>query len=358
MKLRLWFSWVLFLLPALGWFFWSFILTDRSLLYSSSPIFLAFQNFWWQFANMHPVLTITYMILVGVLFGLYGVILKKLQKSDSLKVGSFILPLGIFFLFFALSNPALSYDLFNYIFDAKLVIHYHLDPHTTSSILFSGKDDWVRFMRNVFFPTTYGYMWTALSLIPFVVGLGKFLLVFISFKLFMLLGLGLLFLLQRKMGARLQSLALFFLSPLVLLETLSSGHNDIWMMLLAFASLAFLLPGKGKNSLLLVIWKVMLSFILLYASSEVKRSTALLLPVWGVLAGGLFMQFVSVPTLMKRIYTWMRMWWADLCALLLFVPLFTELSRQFNPWYLIWSLSFLPFIKSKTLKIFLICFSL
>src|SRR5258708_4133075 len=213
-------------------------------------------------------------------------------------------------------------------------------------------------MRNVFFPTTYGYMWTALSLIPFVVGLGKFLLVFISFKLFMLLGLCLLFLLQRKMGGKLQSLALFFVSPLVLLEALSSGHNDIWMMLLAFASLAILFPRKGKDSLLVVVGKVTLSFILLYASSEVKRSTALLLPVWGTLAGGLFMQFISVPVLIKRLYGWVRTWWADLCALLLFAPLFTELSRQFNPWYLVWPLSFLPFVKSKIIKIFLICFSL
>jgi hypothetical protein len=37
--------------------------------------------------------------------------------------------------------------------------------------------------------------------------------------------------------------------------------------------------------------------------------------------------------------------------------LFTTRSQQFNPWYLIWPLSFLPFLRSKTLKAGLVVFS-
>jgi hypothetical protein len=37
-------------------------------------------------------------------------------------------------------------------------------------------------------------------------------------------------------------------------------------------------------------------------------------------------------------------------SLALFLPLLTERSRYFLPWYLIWSLVFIPLLKSNFLK--------
>src|SRR5258708_38650119 len=184
---------IIFLLPALGWFLWSFVLTDRSLLYSTNNLFLRFQNFLWQLAPQHILVTYLYIGLLVSLFGLYGVILQSAYRVKKLHWQAIVIPASIFYLLFALSNPALSYDLFNYMFDAKLVMVYHLDPHVTSAIRFMGKDDWVRFMRNIFFPTTYGYVWTRLSLLPFVLGFGRFLSIFLAFKVYMLLAFAFLF---------------------------------------------------------------------------------------------------------------------------------------------------------------------
>lgn len=367
-------SWLLLCILSLGWFFWSFILTDRSLLYSSSTLFLNFQNFFWQFADARLLQTGIYTALVISLFIGY-LYLSRRQKPITLS--HVVIPLTLFYLLFTLSNPALSYDLFNYMFDAKLIIHYHLDPHLVSAIAFEHSDDWVRFMRNTFFPTTYGYVWTLLSLIPYMFGVGKLLLTFISFKLFMLCGLILLFFVQRFIFLKdrlsssknaLSSLALFFFCPLVVIESLSSGHNDVWMMVLAFVSLALLVPSNTffgiarqkwtLKKLVLLGLRVCLSFALLYASTQVKRSTVLLLPTWGLFLTGIMLNVLSVKENIRRICVRLGYWWADMSAVLLFIPLFSGLSRQFHPWYLIWSLSFLPFVKSRILKIFLISFSL
>lgn len=364
---------IAFLFPAIGWFLWSFILTDRALVYSQNALFLRIQNFMWQFAGEHLFLSVSYVLLVVLLFIVYTYVINTLRTKE-ISLRKVMVPLGLFFLLFALSNPALSYDIFNYIFDAKLVAFYHLDPHMVSAINFIEKDDWVRFMRNIFFPTTYGYMWTALSLVPFVMGMGKFLLVFISFKLFMLFGLLLLFLLQRymftqyvrvKRAQSLHALSLFFLSPLVILEVLSSGHNDIWMMLLAFLSLALLFPRnvifgekeklKGKVFFATFL-RIVLSLALLFASSQVKRSTVLLLPVWAILASGQVIAYLDWKSA-KRFIVRVGIWWADAGAVLLFMPLLTPLSRQFHPWYLIWAFSFVPFVRSKLLRYVMIGFS-
>lgn len=367
-------GWILLYLLSFGWFLWSFILTDRSLIYSSTSVFVQFQNFFWQYADARGLQSVIYVVLVVSFFVLY---LRIIHSKKNMNIRRLIMPAVLFYLILALSNPALSYDLFNYMFDAKLVVHYHLDPHTTAAISFIQTDDWVRFMRNVFFPTTYGYVWTALSVIPFVLGIGKLLLTFIAFKLFMVGGLVLLFFLEcfillreQKQDKRtgINSLALFFFSPLVFLETLSSGHNDVWMMVLAFASLALLVPRNmlfsgmkktvSKEHIISLMGRTALSFALLYASSEIKRSTVLLIPVWGILALGIWIDIFPIKEKIKTAYKKIGYWWADIGALLLFAPLVTDLSRQFHPWYLIWSLSFLPFVKNRLLRILLITFSL
>jgi hypothetical protein len=47
----------------------------------------------------------------------------------------------------------------------------------------------------------------------------------------------------------------------------------------------------------------------------------------------------------------------DLMSLAMFIPLFTERSQQFLPWYLSWSFIFAPFVKNKLWRNLLIVFS-
>ncbi|HSW89971.1 MAG TPA: hypothetical protein VLH19_03825 [Patescibacteria group bacterium] len=328
------------------YFLWSFALTDRSLIYSQNTAFLVFQNFLWRLGENRALITGVYVFLVLSMFLLYWAVHRDIENIIKLRNKRFLIATVFAFLgFFVISNPALSYDLFNYIFDARMVLQYHVDPHVHAAIEYNAVDPWVRFMRNIFFPTTYGYVWTAISLVPYLIGLGKFLTVFVSFKLYMLLSYYVLFVIQhRALKASAKSLFLFFASPLVLLETLSSGHNDLWMMALALASIALIFQKPKRNA-------VLLSLILLIASAFIKRSTVLLAPIWLLFVFGNFPWFRKISQLL-------RPWWADIGALLLFIPLLTPLSRFFNPWYLLWPLSFMPFMRSKLLRTFLICFSL
>lgn len=256
-----------------------------------------------------------------------------------------LLPIAVGVFFLLISNPGLSYDLFNYLFDARLVLKYHLDPHVASAITYQGIDPWVSYMRNTFFPTTYWYAWTAIPLVPYMFGLGKFILTFWAFKAWTLVAFVGLFLIDRSLIKKPERLMLFFLNPLVLLELLMNGHNDVWMMVTAHLGVLFLwkmLEVKGKARQLLSLG---LSLLFLGISSEVKRATALLLPLW-----------VALPFTTRSLKP-LKAYWADLAALLMFAPLLTPLSRQFNPWYLVWSLSFLPFAKTKLVRVSLICFS-
>lgn len=326
-----------YILTAIAFLLWSYTQVDRQLYYLHHPLFVAVQDYFWRLPN--NVALWLYLIGVSILFALYIYAYQIFSKRVSR--GSLVFFLCIAFVF-ALSNPALSYDLYNYTFDARLVLHYGKDPHVTAAASYLLTDDWVRFMRNISFPTTYGYAWTILSLVPYSLAFGKFSLTFLSFKLFALLGYIVLFFIQKKIleqthpekKEHLSRLSLFFLSPLTLIEVLVNGHNDIWMMVLAHASIFVLFFSKKSYRY------VGLSFVLLLLSTQIKRATVVLLPLWGMLA-------VSIRT-----------YWADIAALLLFLPLFTALSRQFHPWYLLWSLSFLPFVQRKELRMLLIFFSL
>lgn len=339
---------LLWIIPSFGFFLWSYALTDRALTLTQIAPFLHFQQFMWRFADNHVLQAWIYVVIIlGLIFS-YLWLLRDFKKYPVLMI---IIPV-----IFAFSMNALSYDLYNYIFDAKLVLVYHLDPHTSAAIDFIKIEPWVAFMRNIVYPTTYGYAWTAISLVPSFLGFGKLLTTFLAFKLYALLAFGLMLLLVRRMLKQLayQSLQVqsrlisFFAMPLVLIEILSSAHNDVWMMLAALFSFWLVFPQKQTKNYLL---KLILSIAFLFISIQVKRATLLLIPIWL-----LFVLFSLKPQLkFKALF---MDWWGDLAAILMFLPLFTELSRRFHPWYLIWPLTFLPFVKSKFIKTLLICFSI
>lgn len=352
MRLSIWA--LLFFLLSIGFFFWSFTLTDPNLYYSTHPIFVAFQNGMWSIGeDQHSqIVTFWYVAMVAAAFGLYVMVLKQrfLPQTHHLLLfaGSMVL--------FIFSNPALSHDMYNYMFNAKALLLYGQDPHVQSALQIAPQDTWVRFMHNVHTPAPYGYGWTLLSLFPFVLGAGKFITTFLTFKLFMVIGFVLLFLFEKKLLERRKEnvtkvdLALFFVNPLVLVETVVNGHNDVWMMVLAFGS--FLLLTYTKHVLSL---PTIASVVVLLLSSQIKLATILLVPVWVILL--LSQVGAHKQGSLRKPIASIGLYWADLSVLFLFIPLLTTRSQQFHPWYLIWSLSFLPFIRSKILRAGLLVFS-
>lgn len=322
----------------------SFVLTDPNLILLKADFFLVFQNFLWQ--NVLPLQnfrTIFFSILIILIFGNYLLIIRNWAKfglENRQKFWQFLLLISLPLVF---SYNALSHDLFNYIFNAKMLVTYGANPHLKTALDFAN-DPMLRFMNNVHTPAPYGYAWTGLSILPYFAGLGRFLSTFLMFKLFALLSLFLSLLIAEKISKKTNyaKLALFFLNPLLLIEVLSSAHNDLWM--LSPALFAFYLATNLENK---KAWKIFFILLLLSFSIAIKYATIALLPL---ILYQVFNKKLSKLKITPYLY--------DLAALAMFAPLLTERSRFFLPWYLLWALIFLPFLRSLFLRNLLLVFSL
>ena len=322
----------------------SFVLTDPNLILLKSDYFISFQTYLWQnFLPRQNARTIFYGILIFLIFTNYILILKNWPKLNLHSRKNFWKFLIIISLPLVFSYNALSHDLFNYIFNAKMVIEFGANPHFKTALDFAD-DPMLRFMNNIHTPAPYGYGWTALSLLPYLAGLGKFSLTFLVFKIFALFSLILTLLILEKFYKKVDyfQLALLFLNPLFLIEILSSAHNDLWM--LAPTLLATYLAINFNNKKL---FKIFLIIILMIFSISIKYATIILLP---------FLVYLIYKDKLEKVIKLPYIF--DLMSLALFLPLLTERSRYFLPWYLIWSLIFLPLMKNPWLRQLLIVFSL
>ena len=322
----------------------SFVLTDPNLFLLKSDLFISFQTYLWKnFLPLQNFRTIFYGALIILLFINYLLILKNWQKLNLNFRTNFWKFLIIISLPLIFSYNALSYDLFNYIFNAKMVIEFGANPHIQTAINFPD-EPMLRFMNNVHTPAPYGYGWTALSILPYLAGLGKFLSTFIVFKLFAFLSLLLTLLILEKFFKKTNysKLALLFLNPLFLIEILSSAHNDLWMLIPALLAI-YLSTNLQKNKL----FKIYLIIILMAISVSIKYATIVLSP---------FVIYLIFKNKLGKLGKFPYIF--DIMSLALFLPLLTERSRYFLPWYLIWSLIFVPLIKNKIFRNLLITFSL
>jgi hypothetical protein len=323
---------------------WSFTQTDPNLVFTTWPPFWSFQNWSWQLSNLTT--THIYIFLLSALFGVYWFVAQNIPSNFSLKkvllIGAFIASPLLF------SNNALSHDVFNYIFNAKMAVKYGADPHVKVALDFKF-DPWTRFMHNVHTPAPYFYGWTALSTIPYFLGFEKFVLTWLLFRLWSALGLGLslffLWKIMEKSGmGTLRHFAFVMFNPLLLIELISNSHNDGWMMWPALAAL-WLVMEKNKSFPSLV--KIGLSLALLLFSFSTKYATVVLIPIW-----------LSLIFSHKLKWKFIEDFRFDVASLLLFVPLLTARSQYFHPWYLSWSFLFFPLVKSRWIKVALIVLSI
>lgn len=353
----------------------SYSLTDPNLIIISWPPYQSFQTLLWQtfFENRH-LMTYVFIALILLLFSTYAWMIRNLKENNkNYSTPKLLNSYLLLTLPLLLSYNALSHDVFNYMFNAKMVTVFHANPHVKVALDYT-YDDWTRFMHNTHTPAPYGYGWTALSLIPSVIGFNKFLPTWLSFRLFSVISVALLFwslrLLAQRMNVKLSltKLAMVFLNPLFLLEIISNSHNDLWMMVPAIVSLALVTTPKTRK----LHWsEVMASLALLAFSISTKFASVVLIPLWLVLIAknNLIFQKISdlqISSFIQRSLVFSSQWisrvfnsfWPLLASALMFLPLFTNQSKQFLPWYLIWSLVWIPFVKSKVWIQTLLVFSL
>ncbi len=367
----LYLSLILFAFILIGYSIWSYGLTDPNLVLINWEPYWQFQQWAWQtFFHNRPMQTITYVVLISLLFVNYGVItwlFRKLElKMETFK--KFLVAMGIYLFVISpllFSYNALSHDVFNYIFNARMVIEYQANPHSEVALGYSF-DPWTRFMHNTHTTAPYWYGWTVISLIPYLLGFGSFLITWLNFKLFALVSLLLYGMImwfwknQQKQTLEHWQLGLVMLNPLVLVEIVGNSHNDFWMMVPAL--LAFLLLLNRPKQM---HW-LGLSLLSLIFSASTKYATLVLLPVW-LIVGKLFTINWGIPKTTNAItsilfkfqnslkttffnsflnYVVQLVPW--ILSILLFLPLLTSRSRWFLPWYLLWSLSLVPLLVKST----------
>lgn len=360
-----------YILAASLYTIWSFALTDPNMVFTSWQPYWQFQTWLWQNLFSQPIwLTITYCLCLVVLWLAFWAVWRASQTWQwSWKQWFLIWLLAVSPLL--LSNNALSHDVFNYIFNAKMVLVYHANPHIQVALDFAA-DPLTRFMHNTHTPAPYGYGWTLFSLIPSLLGLNKFVLTWFLFRSLSVLATGWLIWILMKLHQQLfhkpianRDLALVIFNPLFVIELVSNSHNDLWLLVPALMALwlagQWLSQGKPNGA------QLGASLVLLAFSISTKLVTGLLLPVWFTI-----MAWAS-PTserLKTRLTTELQklshqtglepkweIFWPILASVILFVPLFTSRSQQFHPWYWTWVLVWLPLIKLPWWKNLLIIFS-
>jgi len=394
---------ILYILWSVLYSVFSFSLTDPNLVLFQATWYQNFQQYMWEVFFKNPVvLTTAYLALIVAGFAIYVAIYRRFHSKDSLALAERVEEYALYrtthfslkyifsrmyskaFIFFILlvvpltfSYNALSHDVFNYMFNAKMVVEYKVNPHEQVALDFP-QEKWIRFMHNTHTPAPYGYGWTALSIVPYMVGIGKFFLTWLSFRVFSIASMLALYIAlqyfsveMRRKYLSLPELFLVFCNPLVLIEVVSNSHNDLWMMAPAVASFGLLfaiLRKKYVPSQLLAT-----SAALLFFSITIKFATVVLLVPWLLLlvlhALKLFSlekitQRVSYPFMLSALNFGSNLVLEKVFALipfvasvLLFLPLLTVRSQQFHPWYLLWVFVWIPFIKNKIWKFVLLVLS-
>ncbi|OGD95775.1 hypothetical protein A3A48_04070 [Candidatus Curtissbacteria bacterium RIFCSPLOWO2_01_FULL_37_9] len=336
----------------------SYSYVDLNLTVSQNPQVLFFINMMQKLGYFYrPQATLIYIILIIFTFSFFIFNLWLFYRNNVglkyLKISAIVNTLILIFAY-----PFLSSDLFNYLFDAKIILNYHLNPYTHKPLDFPG-DEWLRFMRWTHRYSPYGPLWLGISFITALFGFGKFILNFLAFKIFIglfhLINTYLIFKILHKTKPKsvLFGTAFYALNPLFLIEGVANAHNDIVLTAFILASIYSIIIGRN-----------LLSFLLLLAASLVKYIPILNLPwlIWFSLntlwmipeesqksKNSLIKNILNLTGMCNKnkIQTFIIL---NLLTLSVFTYLFSSFritvpfvssgatQVQFQPWYLFWTL--------------------
>jgi hypothetical protein len=276
-----------------------------------------------------------YLSIILISFIFYFVFLYKFKKTD-FGAREFKIILAGTAIILLFSYPAMvSYDIFNYIATGKVLFFYHENPYLIMPIQFIN-DPLLLFTHAANKTALYAPVWLLLTGIPYLSGLGDFILTLFSFKLFNTLFYLATILVIFRISKNYFQTAIFAFNPLVIFEVLSAGHNDIVMMFLALISILCL---KEK--------KIIFSLIFLAFSVLIKFATIFLLPIF-ILA--------FVYYLHGKQINWNKFYLTSSIAMFA-IFLLSPIREEIYPWYAVWFLIFVPLIQNKFLKYLYLMFS-
>ena len=294
-------------LLVIGWIIYSYTQIDLNLTLSANTTYQALQKILIDVGYYQRYLSgVIFLSLLILTFVWYIFLLRFVEQKRLTQKQIWICVIITAFLIFA--YPAFSHDIFNYMFDARIVTKYHLDPHFFKALDFAN-DPWVRFMHwtHRYFP--YGQGWLLISLVPSLLGMGKFILTLLLFK-GMFLGFHLLnsFLItkiaQKTFPQRTNfALAFYGLNPLILIEGLISPHNEVMMLSLVLMSILFLVKSESTRAIVSLIASISIKFVsvillpLIFWKKKVEQSFF----IWGVY---LWLGILIPIVLQREFYSW------------------------------------------------------
>lgn len=323
-----------YILTLIALFIYSFTQVDLSLVLTKAPFFqLILTKLQYLGFYQRPLSAGIFLFIGILLFAFYIYFLKLAKKLSSRNL---FLLIGATFTILVFSYNAFSYDLFNYIFDAKILTFYHQNPYLFKPLDFSS-DQMLSFMRWTHRVYPYGPSWLILTAPLSFIGANIFLVTFLLFKA--LIGLSFLgssFLIYKiseitDSNNKVFNTIFWSLNPLVIIEGLVSSHNDFSLVL--FSLLAIYLYLKKKS---------FFSFFSLLFSIGIKYLSFILLPIFGYL---LYLEKRG------RKINWDKIFLSSLFLSLISLAAVTH-RTTFQPWYLIFPLSLAALI-SKNYFVFI-----
>lgn len=305
-------------------FLYSFVQVDLGLTLTRTSLVTTIQrSFQYIGYFQRPLSTYLFLGILLLLFLSYGMglWLAAKNKLDRRVVWKAIIVMTVVLAF---SYNAFSYDLFNYIFDARILTHYHLSPYLFTALDFP-TDKMLGFMHWTHRTYPYGPAWLVLTVPLSFIGFGYFIPTLVLFK-FLMAGFFLLalfylekILLKVAPSDALLGLIFFAFNPLVIIESLVSAHNDIVMMSIALMSIYFLVSKR-----------YLFAFVLLLLSIGIKFATGLLLPLFIIIV---FFERKKVALNWGQIF--------PIFILTMIIGLLAASGRTtFQPWYLLYLLPF------------------
>lgn len=259
---------------------------------------LAHTSFTRFYVANRPLAAAMYVGLLSCLWVLYFLVRKRFVPAM----------LGLLVLLF-ISYPAFSYDIFNYIATSRVAFHYGENPYLVMPIEFPNEPV-LAYTRAGNKVALYGPTWILLTAVPYFFGQGdRWATIFSMKALVAVFYFGVVWLIY-KATKRIEDVWYFALNPLVLVEVLVSGHNDVVMMFLAIAGL--LVAARHRIA----------GWALWFLSIWVKGATVVLAPVM------LLRDPLSVKSL-RFAY-----------CLLFIVFLLSPLREEMYPWYALWLVPF------------------
>ena len=303
----------LFFITLAGLCLFSYGYIDPGLALSSDKLFMTLQAPLKYLAYLdRPVATSIFAVLLIVLFVCYLYLVRfGKQIFTSWKKIALTLAAAAFILAFA--YPALTYDLFNYMATAKVAYTYHENPYLVMPVEIPN-DPNLAFTRAANKVALYGPVWLAITAIPHYLGGENVWRTIVVFKLMnAAVYLGFCYFIWR-LTRNLTNVMFFALNPLVLIEVVMNGHNDIYMMFLALGALALWRNGTLRSRVV--------AGLLLFASWWVKGATLVFTPLF-------FLKNVS----------WDRLALAAYCLLSLVFFIVAPIREELYPWYAVWLVS-------------------